>query len=195
MENLVIYDTEIKHGVITPDNPPRPGYRYADGWTDFTGMGIAVIGAYDQAANCYRVFCDDNLDDWCDLVARAEGVVSFNGNRFDNRLLDAHGCGFESSKSIDLAAIIWQAAGIPEGEHPKGLSLDAICAANDLPRKTGHAAEAPQDWQDGRIGKVIDYCLGDVTATKALFFHIQLFGCITDPRNGSRLDIRLPDGL
>ena len=35
MNNLIIYDTEIRHGVATPDNPPQNGYRYAKGWTDF----------------------------------------------------------------------------------------------------------------------------------------------------------------
>lgn len=170
----------------------EPGYQYANGWTDFAGMGVSVIGAYDVDAICYRVFCDDNLQEWRDLVANAAGVVSFNGNRFDNPLLEANGCGFPAEKSIDLAAIIWRAAGIPEGEHPKGLSLDAICRANNLSGKTGNAADAPQDWQDGKIGKVIDYCLGDVRITKALYFQIKLFGEITDPRTGKKLDVDLP---
>lgn len=195
MENIIIYDTEIKHGVITPNNQPRPGYRYADGWKDFAGMGVSVIGAYDIDAIGYRVFCDDNLHEWRDLAERAKGIVSFNGNRFDGPLLAANGCGFPVEKSIDLAAIIWRAAGIPEGEHPKGLGLDAICRANGIPGKTGNAADAPQDWQAGKIGTVIDYCLADVRITKELYFHIQLFGCITDPRTGEKLDVRLPDGL
>lgn len=190
--SILIYDTEIKYGVATPDNPPQPGYHYAQGWTDFTGMGIAVIGVWDAADNRPRVFCDDNLPAWLDLVAQRDWVVSFNGHRFDDPLLKANGAGYPAAKSLDLAALIWVAADIPWGQHPEGLSLNAICQANNLPTKTGNGADAPQLWQDGKTGTVIDYCLADVLCTVALFQLIYRDGWITDPRNGNRLPIQLP---
>lgn len=190
--NIIVVDSEIKHGVITEDNPAQPGYQYAQGWTDYLGMGISTICAYDFYTARLRVFCEDNFDQWLELVRHRDGVVSFNGNRFDNPLLSAHGLGFDLEKSIDLAALIWQAAGIPEGEHPKGLGLDAICRANDIPGKTGNAVDAPQDWQQGRIGRVIDYCLGDVRSETELYTQILNCGYITDPRTFERLFVRLP---
>jgi len=190
--SILIYDTEIKHGVTTPNNPQQPGYTYAKGWTDFAGMGIATIGVWDAYDNRPHVFCDDNLDEWLALVAKRDWVISFNGHRFDDPLLEANGAGYPAEKSLDLAALIWRAAGIPVGEHPKGLSLDAICRANNLPTKTGNGADAPQLWQDGKIGKVIDYCLGDVLCTLALFQLIYQHGQITDPRTGSALTVTLP---
>lgn len=197
METTLIFDTEIKHGVITDNNPPKLRYQYANGWKDFAGMGISVIGAaviegFDFDHISYRVFCEDNFDAWRDLTRRSKRIVSFNGNRFDNPLLEANGQGYDLDKSLDLAALIWAAAGVPQGEHPKGLGLDALCKANDIPGKTGFGADAPQDWQDGKWGRVIDYCLADVRATVDLYQHILLNGTVTDPRTKFPLQIRLP---
>ena len=190
--NIVIYDTEIAYGVATPDNPPKPGYKYAKGWTDYAGMGISVICAYDVAEAQYRVFMEDNFSAFDDLICRRDFVLGFNNHRFDDRLARENGFRIPHEKSLDLAAVIWKAAGIPNGEHPKGLSLNACCQANGLPTKTGNGADAPQDYQDGRIGRVIDYCLGDVRCTLHLYRYITQHGGLIDPRDGtSWLNVRI----
>ena len=183
--NLIIYDAEIRNGVATRDNPAQPGYRYAKGWHDFEGMDIATICAYDIAEASYRVFLEDNLSDFADLIAKRDGVLGFNNHRFDDKLMRAHNIIIPPEKSFDLAASIWRAAGIPQGEHPKGLSLNACCAAHGLPTKTGNGADAPQDFQDGRIGRVIDYCLNDVRCTLRLYRYIERTGGLIDPRDGT----------
>lgn len=188
---LVIYDTEIRHGVLTENNPPQPGFKYADGWHDFAGMGIATLCAYDIFQSRSRVFLEDNMGQWEDLVGERDAVVGFNNHQFDDRLLAANDVWF-GHESIDLAALIWRAAGIPQGEHPKGLGLDAICRANNLPGKTGNAANAPQDWQNGQIGRVVDYCLADVRSTLRLYRYLAQNGGIKDPRNGEWLSVVVP---
>lgn len=192
MNSTIIFDCEIKHGVITENNPARVGYTYCNGWNDFVGMGVSVIGAHDYERGTARVFCEDNCLDWLTLAEAATHIVSFNGSRFDIPLLRANGLGFDEAKSVDLAALIWSAAGVADDVHPKGLGLDAICKANGIRGKTGNAADAPQDWQDGKVGKVIDYCLGDVRATAALYELIHLDGWIYDPRTMEMLTVRLP---
>ncbi len=188
--NVFIYDTEIKNGVVTDDNPAQRGYLYAKGWDDFAGMGIACLCGYDTTEARYRVFLDDNIGEAPAFIDTFDAVVSFNGKRFDDKLCSANG--IKIGRSIDLAELIWRAAGIPSGEHPKGFGLDAICQANKLPCKTGNAADAPQDYQDGRIGKIVDYCLGDVRATLNLYRYLLSNGGITDPRNGKWLAVALP---
>jgi len=190
--SAIIFDCEIKHGVITDNNQEQLGYAYCNGWQDFSGMGVSVIGAYEVDTQATRVFCADNAADWLALTARAQHIVSFNGNRFDIPLLEAHDLGFDPDKSIDLAALIWAAAGVLDDAHPKDLSLDAICKVNGIPGKTGSGADAPQNWQDGKIGRVIDYCLGDVRATAKLYELIVLDGWIYDPRTMEMLHVRLP---
>ncbi|MDD2744181.1 MAG: hypothetical protein PHV02_18110 [Rhodocyclaceae bacterium] len=189
----LIYDTEIKHGVVTDNNPAQPGYHYAEGWTDFAGMGIATLCAYDVEAARYRVFCDDNLASVKDYISEGYQFIGFNNYRFDDLLLEAHGVDIPLTQSGDLAYLIWQAAGVLADEHPKGLGLDACCTANRLPGKTGVGADAPQDYQNGKIGKVIDYCLGDVRSTLALYRYISAHGGLVDPRNPQQwLTVVLP---
>lgn len=191
--NILIYDTEICHGVTTDDNPPQDGFKYAAGWHDFAGMGIAVIGAYDILESRYRVFLEDNLQDFAELVAARDAVAGFNNHRFDDRLLEAHGLPIPDGKSIDLATLIWRAAGVPSSEHPRGLGLDACCRANDLPTKTGNGAAAPQDWQSGSRGRVIDYCLGDVRSTLNLYRYLVRTGGMADPRDDDNwLNVAVP---
>ena len=185
MNGWLIYDCEIKRGVVTENNPRQAGFDYANGWYDFSGMGISVVCAYDCAAPRYRVFCLDNLGEFADLVKRRRIVIGFNNHRFDDRLLAAHGV-YVGHHSRDIAALIWHAAGVPEGEHPRGLGLDAICKANGLGGKSASAADAPQDWQRGRIGRVIDYCLNDVRMTVRLLRLIEDTGGIIDPRDPTR---------
>ena len=71
----IIYDTEIRNGVVTENNPRRDGFHYADGWDDFSGMGISVLCAYDTRDRRYRVFCADNLQEFSELVARRRGII------------------------------------------------------------------------------------------------------------------------
>lgn len=190
-QSILIYDAEIRHGIATADNPQLPGFRYARGWTDFAGMGIAVICAYDTLEARYRVFMEDNLSDLVETMYSRDMVIGFNNWRFDDRLLFANGIEPPAGKTKDLAAAIWHAAGIPNGEHPRGLGLNAICKANGIPGKTGNGADAPQWFQRGRIGRVVDYCLGDVRSTLLVLRRIQADGGIIDPRNGEWLTVRI----
>lgn len=189
--NLVIYDTEIRHGVSTPDNPRQDGYRYAEGWHDFAGMGIATICAFDILTASYRVFLEDNFSAFMELVEQRDGVMGFNNWRFDDKLLRANGLPISRAKSHDLADAIWHAAGIPQGEHPRGLSLDACCRVHGLPTKSGNGADAPQDFQDGKIGRVVDYCINDVRCTLNLYRFIASSGGIIDPRTKEWLNVRV----
>jgi hypothetical protein len=59
---------------------------------------------------------------------------------------------------------------VPQGQRPKGMfTLDALCAANGLPRKKMDGATAAKLWPQGHYAEVIEYNVGDVTRTKALF--------------------------
>lgn len=190
-DRIFIYDAEIRHGVATENNPRQTGYRYADGWTDYVGMGIAVICGYDVTEARYRVFLDDNLSELQALMDSGAILTGFNNWRFDDKLIKANNIEVPSGQTKDIAAAIWRAAGIPTGEHPKGLGLDAICLANGIPGKTGNGADAPQDFQRGRIGRVIDYCLGDIRSTLQLYRYITQHSGCRDPRNGEWLTVRI----
>ena len=189
--NLVIYDTEIINAVPPADPALRdPDISYCKGWDDKAGMGISVITAYDVALHQPRVFMLDNFEDFARLIAERDAVVGFNNQRFDDPLLAANG--IDVDVSIDLAALIWRAAGIEDGAHPKGLGLDALCRANGIPGKSGNGADAPFLFQHGYFGELIDYCLTDTLRTLQLYRHLVSAGGCIDPRTGERLTVMVP---
>lgn len=193
--DIVIFDTEIKHGIATENNPRHEDYIYANGWDDFSGMGIACVCAYDIKEARPHVFLEDNLHRFAELVEERGTAMGFNSHRFDGPLLAANGIDLsvQKVKHLDLAAIIWRACGIQEGEHPKGLGLDALCRANGISEKSENAASVPQLWQDGHFGRVIDYCIGDVLATLRLYRHLcSNSGILVDPRNGNWINVQVP---
>jgi DEAD/DEAH box helicase domain-containing protein len=197
--NIVIFDCEIRALIPDHDKPRNPDLNYCQGWHDFEGMGISVVTAYDIKEARPHVFMADNLLDFAKLVADRDLCVTFNGAMFDLPLLDAHGIVTPSQKHFDLASAIWAAAGVPAGEHPKGLGLDALCWANNIPGKTGNGADAPRLWQSGHHGRLIDYGLGDTLATLRLYRLIASCNGCVDPRSvdggnayGRWLTVRVP---
>ena len=154
-------------------------------------MGIACLCAYDLLAERAHVFMRDNLPDFIRLID-GRRVMGWNNHRFDDPLCAANGIAIAPDNSLDLFALVARAAGIPDGERPSGLGLDAVCRANGIPGKTGDGASAPLLYQTGQYGKLIDYCLGDVHATLRLYRLIAKDGGCVDPRNGQWLSIEIP---
>jgi hypothetical protein len=200
MINALVYDLEIVKAIAKKGEKRVEGVAYCNGWDDHGNMGISVLGAYDYQEDRYRVFCGDNLDEFIELAKQRELLVSFNGLSFDNKVILAcmPGVTFaESAGDYDILVEIWRAAGLgPKFAYPShtGYGLDAVCERNFGIRKTGDGALAPVHWQQGKIGKVIDYCLSDVYLTKQLFDAICDRGWITCPKTGGQLAMRHPLG-
>ncbi len=199
--NAVVYDIEIVKAVPTRGVENTPGIEYCKGWGDKKNMGISVLGAYDFVDERYRVICEDNKEEWLDLINDRDLIVSFNGIKFDNEVVK-HVWGYEVplEKNYDILVEMWRAKGFnPDAfvnETHGGHGLDVTCKANGLQSKTGHGAFAPIEWQRGNIGHVIDYCLQDVKLTKELFEAIMEYGWIDDPKShGARIIMRPPIAL
>lgn len=186
---MIIFDCEIEKAIPDKDRNPLEGVSYCKGWTDFEGMGLSCICAYDYNEGRYRVFLKDNFDDFEALIDNHSPIVGFNSIGFDNRLLEANGIIIPPYKSYDLLAEIWSAAGLSrEFQYPShlGFGLDAICQANFALNKSGNGALAPIWFQRGNIGLVIDYCLHDVHLTRVLLDHVRAGYPLRDPRDPSK---------
>lgn len=181
----IVYDTEIVR-CIPPVIPEFAGLQYCRGWTDYAGMGISVIGAYDYAEDRYRIFLQDNLEEFQKLLDKTELVVGYNTLRFDNPLLAAHGLTVPDGKNFDLLARLRAVAGAA-----KGLNLNSLAEANFGAGKTDSGALAPVKFQLGERGAVFDYCLADVWLTKRLFDKVLREEPIIDPRTGGHITLRL----
>ena len=184
---MIVYDLEIVNAILNKKELPRPGSKYCDGWGDHAGMGISVITAYDYDTDRYRVFLQDNLKEFEDLCS-GRLVIGFNSIHFDDKVCSASG--LNVTTVYDLRKEI--CAALNAGPFERGLRLDEIARANLRTIKSGHGADAPHDWQAGKHGAVIDYCLEDTRITKRIVDKILRYGSLIDPRNGQRFHIRRP---
>lgn len=66
-----------------------------------------------------------------------------------------------------------------------GYRLDDLAWLNLNTGKTGNGALAPELYQKGQWGKLIDYCLQDVNLTRMLFNKIHV-GNAKTPKGGVR---------
>ena len=193
---MIIYDCEIIKAILGKKDTAKEGIDYCDGWRDFKGMGISVICTYDYTTDRYGAFCEDNFDDFRDLISESNGpIVGFNSLAFDNRLCEANNIDVSNEKSYDILVEIWKAVGLqPEFQFPShiGYGLDAVVEANFGLGKTGHGANAPIQWQAGEYGSVIRYCLDDVWLTKKVLDRIIRMGVLKNPKDKKYIDIRRP---
>lgn len=203
MFTYMVYDCAIIKAIPNPKVVQSGKIEYCKGWDDIEGMGISCIGArivnvnnteyefYDTA------FVDDSLVDELDgqldnfeafdlCLENVHCIVGFNNNHFDDKLLNANGYKIPFGViNYDILAEIWEGAGLSRTfEYPShtGFSLDAICSANGIGKKTGTGELAPILWQNNKKNEVISYCKNDVKLTDALFRLIQQKGEIIDPR-------------
>lgn len=182
----VIYDCETYRCI--PTGNLSPDLEYCQGWNDFQGMGISVIGAYSSWDDRYHVYLEDNFLDFQALINQAEEVVGFNSLSFDDQLCAAHG--LEVKTTYDILCQVRVAVGMPpqyvKGVTRRGYSLEELAKANLGYGKSETGAIAPELWQRGQRGRVIDYCLGDVDITRKLY---EGKSQLIDPTNGKMLTL------
>ena len=201
--NAFFYDLEIIKAIPPRDGNLELGVEYCNGWTDYAGMGISVLGVWDEFENVPHVFLKDNLQGFGNLVAERLYAVSFNGVGFDDRVLACHGLEIPRFKSYGLLRELWVADGLdPDKFNPKthgGYSLDACCQANLSITKSGDGAMAPINWQAGWYGQVITYCMRDVMLLRRLVRRaISNGGYLNHPkwdRKGQQIRVRIPEGM
>jgi len=182
-KNIVVYDLEIKEEIG----------KNGIGWESYREMGISVGCAFDYRSYKFRVFLDDNISE---LAARLNEpqtlIVAFNHVQFDNNLLRAHTNLNADSALNNYDMLIASRAACKVDKFTKGFTLDQHLAFMQLPMKTANGAMAPVWWQEGKYGKVIDYCLNDVMVEKQLFDHIWMTGKMASGYKTTPYDVVRP---
>jgi len=190
---MVIYDIEIKKAILSKNETKIEGVEYCKGWNDHANMDVSCLVCYDYIENRYRTFMEDNMSDFALLIAGREVIVGFNNIGFDNKVLAHEGADpyeqnleYLNKKSYDILTEIRNAGG-------GWCSLDAMVKTNNLAMgKTGNGALAPVWYQQGRIGKLVDYCLADVWLTKKLLDKIIQGEPLISSKTGRIINIRKP---
>ena len=177
---MIVFDVEIKKGILGRKETPLEGIEYCGGWRDFQNMGVACVCTFDTLTNLSRVFTENRLKECEDYLATAP-TAGFNTRRFDMPLLAVHGVRVPEQLHFDALEQIWVKLGLDadsfSGLHA-GWGLDAVMQATFGMAKTGHGAMAPVWWQRGEYCRVIDYCLNDVFLEAKLVRHMLAGGVV-----------------
>lgn len=161
---MIIFDVEIKKGILGRNESPIEGIEYCAGWRDFENMGVACVCTFDTETHLSRVFVDGALSEFA-LYVMGKPTGGFNTRRFDIPCLAAQGVIIAQEDHYDALEQIWLKLGLNADQFSSlhaGWGLDAVMQATFGLAKTGHGAMAPVWWQQGAYGRVIDYCLNDV---------------------------------
>lgn len=192
---ILVYDCEILKAIPQRNQDRLDGIEYCEGWRDFENMGISCVGAIEMEAGRLarsRMFLADNKVELQQAIDDADVLVSFNGLSFDNPLLRARGIEIDDAKCYDVLVEIWAASGLGPKFSPQthgGFSLGKVAVANNFHDKTGNGALAPVDWQRGKYGATIDYCLNDVYLTAEIFNLAWTGKAVICPKTGSYLGL------
>lgn len=172
---MIVLDAEIKKGILARNEKPVEGIEYCDGWRDFANMGVSVVCTYDIHTHLTRTFLEEDFEE-LRLYLGDQPTAGFNTRRFDLPLLEHYGITVNQERHLDALERIWITLGLDPDRFDwrthGGWSLDAIMTATFGLAKSGHGAMAPVWWQQGRKGRVIDYCGRDVWLEGKLVSHI-----------------------
>jgi len=149
-ENFVYFDLETRRSA-----------NDVGGWDRKSEMGISVGVTYSSAANRYKIYTEDDVQDLIEELCAADLVVGFNHLHFDYEvlmgytILDLRDRTTNLDLMLDLEKVL---------EHrPK---LDAIASETLGESKTAVGTDAIRWWQEGRILDIAEYCCFDVKVTR-----------------------------
>lgn len=189
-----IYDVETLRG---PD-------EVEGGWANPEGMGFGSAVVYSYATDRYLLYGPEEKDA---VIAILEGqrVVSFNGVRFDNRVLLGNEYTAEASMRawVDIDLLVWAVkakfgcASMEQAEaqygswmvHDGSIGLDGLAQGTLGLGKCGEGAMAPQLLRENRWNEVYGYNLHDVRLTRKLYEYLERTGYLRD-REGQILTLR-----
>lgn len=178
--NGIVYDLEIIRAIPTRNEERIEGIEYCSGWGDYKNMGVSVLTAYDYVTDSYRIFSEDNIEEFSKIVKDRYPCIGFRNIDFDNKVLETYGITINDDQCYDIFKEVLKKLNLQKS--PGGLKLDDFAKINVGSQKTDDGALAPILWQQGKIGRVIDYCLNDTKITTALMNKIYMHGYLINPK-------------
>jgi|SRR3989344_1431703 len=155
------------------------------GGNDPALLDISVVGIYDYATNTLKAFVEHEFKEMWPYFEKADAIVGYNSEHFDIPLLNKYYAGdLTKIKSIDLMKAIQDSLG-------RRIKLQDVASATLGVSKSGQGLDAITWWKEGKIDKIIEYCLKDVSITRDLFDYMKRHGEVFIPDGGgvSKLSI------
>ena len=146
---------EVSGEIYLDIETKRLSSEVAGGWSNIEAFGLAIAVTWDLE-NSFRSWIEGQAAELIAELQKFERIVTYNGDRFDIRVLAAYGAVSElSTRSFDVLAHIRNVTG-----HL--VALDHLASHTLGARKTGNGIAAVRWWREGKIEKVAMYCCHDV---------------------------------
>jgi RNase H-like protein len=160
-----------------------------DGISCLTAVEMTVDSEGKEIHAVPRVFQSDNKEDFRKLIESSDLVVTFNGDSFDNRVVEE--CWevvVPRHKSYDLMKEYQKISG-------QRVKLADLALRNvGLTKRDKDGASAPKLWQERQYGRLIDYGLTDAWISYLLFKLVLDGKKLVDPYTGGN-SVKLPSPL
>lgn len=145
----VIFDLETKHTFRE-----EPDHRK---------LGISVAAVYNYRYNKAEVFTEQQLPELFRVLENASWIIGYNVKSFDMRVLQGYYPGDTTHFPVfDILDDI-------KGKIGHRIALNDVISATLNKHKTGHGLMAIDYYREGKMDKLKQYCMDDVTLTGALF--------------------------
>ncbi len=138
------------------------------GWSAVEKLKVALVVTWDEADGM-RVWYEADIQRLLQETRKYDPIVTFNGERFDFRVLSAYGNVDHLYRvSRDMLARLREKLGFR-------VKLDSLASSTLGRSKIGSGVQSVEWWRSGDPvlrQKVVDYCMKDVELTRDLY----LFG-------------------
>jgi DEAD/DEAH box helicase domain-containing protein len=135
------------------------------GWNAVHKFRVALVVTWDEQ-NGMRVWYEEDTPRLLVEAGRFEPIVTFNGERFDFKVLSAYGSvDILYRKSLDMLVRLSEKLGFR-------VKLDSVAQATLGRGKSGSGTECVDWWRSGDPAlrqKAVDYCKMDVELTRDIY--------------------------
>lgn len=154
-----------KPKIIIFDCETQKSATQVGGWHNCDKMLISVVVTYDNHTNGYKIYFEDRLDELLEAFKKADLIVSFNGDKFDLKVLAHYDEEFEPQyhRTFDMLEAVRKQVGYR-------IKLDYIAQGTLNSHKSAGGLDAIKWYRQGRMDKIVEYCIDDVKLTKDIFY-------------------------
>jgi uncharacterized protein YprB with RNaseH-like and TPR domain len=161
-------------------------------WDRFA-MGISALAVWDNTTQWVHLYDDESIEEAVAHLESADMVVTWNGLDFDVPVCEAiAGRRLHLRSHWDVYASLSSAVGI-RGRR-KGMGLGPTAERTIALSKLGDGAHAPELAQEGKWGRLFNYCSWDVKVLKSLVDHLIREGYLVMP-GGMKVRVKVPAPL
>jgi DEAD/DEAH box helicase domain-containing protein len=172
--------------VLFFDLETRRGAQDVGGWGHVHEMGMALAVVYDERAESYRTYFEQDVDRLLVDLLSADRVVGFNVKRFDYAVLRGYrSAAFDRIPTCDMLEEIHRALGFR-------VSLGHLAEATLGESKSADGLQSLEWFRQGRLDLIEQYCRRDVDVTRRLYHYGRERGFVLFRDARHQTEVRVP---